>query len=295
MALSNNGTGVVISAPFQSAVSQPIDTRFSVETLADRNAIDTKYDGLITYVREDSTYYRYNESTNSWSIAITVLHSVDGYPSISTGNPGDWALNDKGALYHKEKRSDGSVEWVSKAIMGNGGSGDGNSIGTVNIGVSFTSINSMNNNIGKYTEGTIAILNLDISDENNGKLYRKTLTDNAWEWVYLGKITGPAGKNGKDGKAGTLTIGSVITTDPDTEASVVNNGTETDAVIDIYIPRGQRGLNGEKGEKGDRGEQGLPTIINGIAPTDESINLTLDNIPDGEGRKLGITVQDLTV
>lgn len=291
MALNNNGTGVIISAPFQSTVSQPIDTRFSVETIADRDAIETKYDGLLTYVQEESTYYRYNESTDSWSIAITVLHSVEGFPSLSVGNPGDWALNDKGALYHKEKRSDGTVEWVSKAVMGNGGSGDGG-VGTVNIGVSFTSIDAMNNNIGKYTEGTVAILDLDINDEKNGTLYRKTLTDNAWEWVYLGKITGPAGMNGK---AATITIGTIITTEPGTDAIVVNTGTDTDAILNISIPRGQRGLDGEKGDKGDRGEQGLPTIINGIAPVDESINLTLDNIPDGDTRKLGLTVQDLTV
>lgn len=291
MALGNNGAGVVVSAPFQSIVSQPIDTRFSVKSIVERDAIETKYDGLITYVQEESTYYRYNESNDSWSIAITVLHSVDGFPSLSIGNVGDWALNDKGALYHKEKRSDSTVEWVSKAIMGNGGSGN-DGVGTVNIGVSFTSIDSMNNNIGKYTEGTVAILNLDINDEQNGTLYRKTLTDNAWEWVYLGKITGPSGINGK---AATLTIGTITTTEPGTEATVVNVGTETEAVLNISIPSGQRGLNGEKGEKGDRGEQGLPTIINGIAPVDESINLTLDNIPDGEVRKLGITVQDLTV
>lgn len=291
MALTNNSSGVSISAPFQSTVSLPIDTRFSVETITERDAIETKYDGLITYVQEESTYYRYNESNDSWSIAITVLHSVDGFPSLSIGNVGDWALNDKGALYHKEKRSDGTVEWVSKAIMGNGGSGN-DGVGTVNIGVSFTSIDSMNNNIGKYTEGTVAILNLDINDEQNGTLYRKTLTDNAWEWVYLGKITGPSGINGK---AATLTIGTITTTEPGTEATVVNVGTETEAILNISLPSGQRGLNGEKGEKGDRGEQGLPTIINGIAPVDESITLTLDNIPDGEVRKLGITVQDLTV
>lgn len=291
MALGNNGTGVVVSAPFQSIVSQPIDTRFSVKSIDERDAIETKYDGLITYVQEESTYYRYNESNDSWSIAITVLHSVDGFPSLSIGNVGDWALNDKGALYHKEKRSDGTVEWISKAIMGNGGSGN-DGVSTVNIGVSFTSIDSMNNNIGKYTEGTVAILNLDINDEQNGTLYRKTLTDNAWEWVYLGKITGPSGINGK---AATLTIGTITTTEPGTEATVVNVGTETEAILNISLPSGQRGLNGEKGEKGDRGEQGLPTIINGIAPVDESITLTLDDIPDGEVRKLGITVQDLTV
>lgn len=292
MSLSNNNNGVIISAPFQSTVAQPIDTRFVVETIVDRDAIDTKYDGLIVYVKEESIYYRYNESTNSWSIAITVLHSVEGFPSLSVGNVGDWALNDTGSLYHKEKRSDGAIEWVSKAIMGSGGSGGGSSIGTVNIGVSFTSINSMNNNIGKYTEGTVAILDLSINDENNGKLYRKTLIDNAWEWVYLGKITGPAGINGK---AATITIGNVNTGDAGTQVIVENVGTDTDAILNITIPKGQNGLAGEKGDKGDRGEQGLPTTVNGITPIDQSINLTLDNIPDGNDRILGLTVKDFTV
>ena len=292
MSLSNSYTGTTIVAPFKVQVAQPIDTRFVVDTISDRDNIDTKYDGLIVYVKEESTYYRYHEKTDSFTLAITNMHSAEGFPSIDLGDIGDWALNEAGSLYHKEKRSDNTIQWVPKAIMGSGGSESGGGVSTVNIGVSFSSIDSMNNNIGSYAEGTIAILNLDINDEDNGKIFKKTVVDNVWVWQYLGKITGPAGLKGEDGKSITFRIGNVTTGISGTEAIVENVGDENNVILNITIPKGKDGLEGKKGEKGDKGDPGNPTIINGISPTNDSINLTLDNIPDGKLRSIGITVEE---
>lgn len=60
---------------------------------------------------------------------------------------------------------------------------------------------------------------------------------------------GEQGLPGKDGKDATITIGDVTTLDSGSPATVTNVGTDTDAIFDFGIP---------KGEKGDRGEQGLP-------------------------------------
>lgn len=52
---------------------------------------------------------------------------------------------------------------------------------------------------------------------------------------------GPSGQNGVDGQAATITIGTVTTGDAGTGASVINSGTETNAVFDFVIPKGDKG------------------------------------------------------
>lgn len=50
---------------------------------------------------------------------------------------------------------------------------------------------------------------------------------------------GPAGADGKDGVAATITIGSVTTGEPGSDAAVTNSGTPTDAILNFKIPRGK--------------------------------------------------------
>ncbi len=74
------------------------------------------------------------------------------------------------------------------------------------------------------------------------------------EWLdSLHGEQGPPGKDGKDGedgapgKAAAVRIGTVTTGPPGTEASVVNTGTENEAVLDFTIPRGEKGNPGSSG------------------------------------------------
>lgn len=53
--------------------------------------------------------------------------------------------------------------------------------------------------------------------------------------------TGPAGADGQDGDTPTIAVGTVYTIPPNTPASVVNTGTQTEVVLDFYIPQGQKG------------------------------------------------------
>ena len=55
---------------------------------------------------------------------------------------------------------------------------------------------------------------------------------------------GKDGVDGKDGTAATITIGTVTTGEPGSNASVTNVGTDTAAVLDITIPRGDKGKDG---------------------------------------------------
>ena len=53
------------------------------------------------------------------------------------------------------------------------------------------------------------------------------------EWVKVGEFRGP---QGEQGLAGTITVGTVDGTAPGTEPTVVNVGTITDAIFQLYDP-----------------------------------------------------------
>lgn len=58
---------------------------------------------------------------------------------------------------------------------------------------------------------------------------------------------GPTGATGPTGPAGitpTITVGTVTTGEPGTDAEVVNSGTEEDVILDFTIPRGDTGTSG---------------------------------------------------
>ena len=61
---------------------------------------------------------------------------------------------------------------------------------------------------------------------------------------------------GAPGKAATSKVGSVTASEPGSEPQITNSGTETDAVFDFVLPRGEQGTPGEKGEQGEKGEKG---------------------------------------
>lgn len=105
---------------------------------------------------------------------------------------------------------------------------------------------------------------------------------NGSQWQDVGQIkgdkgdTGPKGDPGEDGAAATVTVGTVTTGEPGTEAAVVNGGTSSAAVLNFTIPEGaagaqgpagQDGAPGEKGDKGDKGDPGEPgtkvTVVDG--------------------------------
>ena len=66
--------------------------------------------------------------------------------------------------------------------------------------------------------------------------------------------TGPTGPTGPAGA--TITVGVTTTTAPGTNASVVNTGTSSNAVLDFSIPAGATGPTGPTGPQGIQGETG---------------------------------------
>lgn len=82
-----------------------------------------------------------------------------------------------------------------------------------------------------------------------------SVTENILSWTNEAGLDNPApvnikgeqgehGADGKDGAAATVAIGTVTTGEPGTTASVTNVGTDTAAVLDITIPRGDKGTDG---------------------------------------------------
>ena len=86
---------------------------------------------------------------------------------------------------------------------------------------------------------------------------------------------GAPGADGADGAAATIQIGQVTTVGPEEQASVTNVGTETNAIFNFSIPRGERGATGTGGEGGGTTDyealENLPTINGQLVMGDKSL------------------------
>lgn len=80
--------------------------------------------------------------------------------------------------------------------------------------------------------------------EGNSNVYLTT-DNNKWNY-WNGSAWTPGGTY--TGASASVSVGTVTTGGPGTDASVENSGTDTNAVFDFTIPRG---ADGEKGDKGD--------------------------------------------
>lgn len=89
---------------------------------------------------------------------------------------------------------------------------------------------------------------------------------------------GVQGKDGAKGDAATIKIGTVTTGAPTSDATVSNIGTNTDAVFNFNIPRGEPGIQGEKGDTGENGKDGVQQYLAG-----EGIDISDENIISAKG------------
>lgn len=91
----------------------------------------------------------------------------------------------------------------------------------------------------------------------DGDLYVWSATDS--EWKNVGTIQGPKGDKGDKGDTGTaatVTVSTTTTGEAGTQAVVVNEGTDSAAVLKFTIPQGAKGEQGEQGPQGLQGIQG---------------------------------------
>lgn len=101
------------------------------------------------------------------------------------------------------------------------------------------------------------------------------------EKVWMQGPPGPQGPQGDTGAAATVTVGTVTTGEPGTDAIVTNSGTESAAVLNFTIPKGDTGATGPAGADGVS-----PTVS-----TSKSGNVTTITIVDAAGTKTA-TIND---
>lgn len=93
--------------------------------------------------------------------------------------------------------------------------------------------------------------------------------------------------NGEKGEAASVTVGTTTTGNPGTNASVVNVGTSSDAVLNFTIPRGATGAQGEQGIQGEQGVKGDP---GDDGKTFTPIQGTTTTLPAGQNASVTMTV-----
>ena len=85
-------------------------------------------------------------------------------------------------------------------------------------------------------------------------------------------IVGPTGPTGPQGPA-SIAVGVTTTTDPGTNASVTNVGTDDNVILNFNIPKGEtgpigpQGIPGTEGPTGPTGPQGLQGLQGIQGPT----------------------------
>lgn len=94
---------------------------------------------------------------------------------------------------------------------------------------------------------------------------------NSKNFFKLKNTGGPKGEKGDKGDAATISVASTSTGAPGTDASVVNQGTSSNAQLAFTIPRGDKGDKGDKGDQGRAATIMVSNTITGEPGTDASV------------------------
>lgn len=168
-------------------------------------------------------------------------------PKGDKGDPGDNATINVGAVTTLEPGQEATVTNTgseTNAVLAfgipKGDKGDKGDNATIAIGTVTTLEPSQNATVQNTGSDTNAVLSFGIPKGDKGD---------------KGDI-GPQGIQGTKGDNATINIGEVTTLDPGQEVTVINTGTETNAVLSFGIPKGEKGDTGDTGPQGDIGDTG---------------------------------------
>lgn len=97
-------------------------------------------------------------------------------------------------------------------------------------------------------------------------------------------VVGPTGPTGPAGPQGatTIDVGTTTTTDPGTNASVTNVGTNENVILDFTIPRGETGATGPTGPQGLQGAIGATGPTGPTGDSGETPTLGIGTVTTGE-------------
>ena len=115
------GSGIPISSSFDIQCEVPVDSRFVVPTYNDLLQLMFTYNGLLTYVEDIDTFFRYTKGT--WLPTSTRVWVIED-SSVLTAEMGGWddvAICTNGTIYRK-RYNNVWEEWGN--ITGSGSSGE---------------------------------------------------------------------------------------------------------------------------------------------------------------------------
>ena len=101
-------------------------------------------------------------------------------------------------------------------------------------------------------------------------------------WINMGPIQGPPGPPGEEGLNGlaaTIVVANTFTGDAGTDASVVNTGTDSQAILQFTIPRGEQGPPGADGNGAVNTVTGTDPIVVTGAGADPVITFDISVLP----------------
>lgn len=175
-------------------------------------------------------------------------------PKGDKGEPGDNATINVGSVTTLEPGQEATVTNTgseTNAVLAfgipKGEKGDAGDNATIAIGTVTTLEPSQEATVQNTGSDTNAVLSFGIPKGEKGDKGDKGDTGD----------TGLQGIQGNPGDNATIDIGEVTTLAADQPATVTNTGTETNAVLNFGIPKGEKGDKGDKGDTGDTGPQGI--------------------------------------
>lgn len=169
------------------------------------------------------------------------------------------------------------------------------------ISDTYSSIAAMNDDIENIKLYDFIMINTgSVEDEDTGKLYMKDVNG----MFYLTDLSGVQGIQGVKGDTGAtplLTIGTVTTAEPGTQASATISGTAENPVINLVIPKGDTGtIEGANGANipyaGDNDTNKIKDVVDGkLGKTENAVSATKAE-QDSRGQKIDETyIKDLSV
>lgn len=174
---------------------------------------------------------------------------------------------DTGVTFTPSVSQDGIISWTNDGDLKNPSSvdikGDKGDAATVSIGSTVTTEPGTSASVTNTGTSNDAIFNFSIPKGEKGD-------------------KGETGSVGPQGQSATIEVGSTVTSQPGSKASVTNSGTSSAAVFNFTIPEGQKGNPGNDGEKGDPGAVFTPSVSdegiiswtnNGDLPNPTSVNI----------------------
>jgi len=170
--------------------------------------------------------------TSSNNLVATTQAIRDTFAAVTTStvppnNPVDgdlWLNSNTGVLYFYYEDINSS-QWISVSTGPEGPSGADGANATVDVGFTNTG-----------TPGSFA------SVANSG-----TTQNAVFNFTIPRGQDGTDGTDGDDGQSATIAVGTTSTRAPGTGATVINTGTNLNAVFDFGIPRGADGADGADG------------------------------------------------